>query len=123
LAGYITTIGLSTAQFGTILVTNTAVGPILGERLGWENTDAADTYIASLTVFGMAIGSFAGGILVKGGRRRIIILMNLVGIVGVCITFIMNFWAILFGKFVWALAVGVLSTAGPLMVDETVPAE
>lgn len=71
----------------------------------------------------MAIGSFAGGILVKGGRRRIVILLNLLAIVGVCITLIMNFWAILLGKFVWALAVGILSTAGPLMVDETVPAE
>mmetsp|Transcript_25425 Transcript_25425/g.17963 ORF Transcript_25425/g.17963 Transcript_25425/m.17963 type:complete len:88 (+) Transcript_25425:229-492(+) len=69
----------------------------------------------------MAIGSFAGGILVKGGRRRIMISMNIIAMIGVCITLVMNFWTILFGKLIWALAVGILSTAGPLMVDETVP--
>mmetsp|Transcript_7461 Transcript_7461/g.9761 ORF Transcript_7461/g.9761 Transcript_7461/m.9761 type:complete len:140 (+) Transcript_7461:132-551(+) len=71
----------------------------------------------------MGIGSLVGGILVKGGRRKIMIVMNLIGAIGIGISLILDFWAILFGKFLWALAVGILSTAGPLMVSETIPAE
>lgn len=110
-------------QFGQVLCTNSAVGPIIGERLGWENINKVDTIIASVAVLGLAIGSFAGGFLVKNGRRRIIIIMNIISIIGVGISLVMNFWAFLFGKLLWALAVGVLSTAGPLMVEENVPAE
>jgi len=99
------------------------VGPILGERLNWKNIDQYDTYIASLTVVGMAIGSFAGGMLVKSGRRKNMIIWNIVGACGIAVTLIMNFWAILFGKFIWSTAVGVLSTAGPLIVAETIPAD
>lgn len=99
------------------------MGPILGERLNWKNIDQYDSYIASLTVIGMAIGSFVGGMIVKSGRRKTMIIWNLIGACGIGVTLIMNFWAIFFGKFIWAIAVGVLSTAGPLMVAETIPAD
>lgn len=110
-------------QFGQVLASNSAVGPILAERLNWENPNQYNTYIASLPILGMGIGCYTGGLLVKGGRRRIMILMNLIAAVGICISLVLDFWTILFGKFLWGLAVGVLATAGPLMIAETIPAE
>mmetsp|Transcript_13326 Transcript_13326/g.9404 ORF Transcript_13326/g.9404 Transcript_13326/m.9404 type:complete len:112 (-) Transcript_13326:1155-1490(-) len=110
-------------QFGQVLCTNSAVGPIIGERLEWQNTNKTDTIIASVSVLGLAIGSFAGGFMIKNGRRRILILMNIISIIAVSVQLILNFWAFLLGKLLWALAVGVLSTVGPVMVEENVPAE
>ena len=79
--------------------------------------------ISSAAITGLVIGSFAAGPLLKAGRRKAIILMNVIACLGVIPTLFLNIWAILVGKFVFGLASGTIIVASSIYLNETVPVE
>ena len=52
-----------------------------------------------------------------------IIIMNILGAFGTSITMIDEFYAIVVGKTMYAIATGVLLVAAPLMLEETIPVQ
>jgi len=89
---------------------------------GW-NASETETAVAAMTAVGLGIGSFFGGFLVSKGKREMIIMMNIIGAIGTSITLIDDFYAIIIGKAVFAIATGVLLVAAPLMLEETIPVQ
>jgi len=116
-------VGMSTIQFGFALAGNNAVGPYLADRDSWVKKNGSETAVAAIIAVGLGIGSFIGGFMVQLGRRKIIIIMNIVGAIGTAITLIDDFWIIFFGKAVFAFSTGVLLVAAPLMLEETIPVQ
>ena len=57
------------------------------------------------------------------GRRKTIIIFNVLSIIGLCTSLIEKLASIVIGKFIFGFSVGVLNVAGPKMLDETVPVE
>jgi MFS family permease len=69
----------------------------------------------------MVIGSLISGSLVAYGRRKMLILFGIIGMVFTALTLVPNLVCILIGRCVFGIATGVFMTAAPRMLDETVP--
>lgn len=73
---------------------------------------------ATLTLMFSAAGS---GRWAKKGRRQLLIISAVIGIVGTAITIWENMWAIIFGRMIYGISVGMIAIAMPRLMDETVP--
>ena len=68
----------------------------------------------------MISAAFTGG-WIKSGRRRVLIILSFVGIIGAAITLIQNFYAILIGRLFYGFSVGMISITMPRYMEENVP--
>jgi MFS family permease len=71
----------------------------------------------------MSLGSLGGGLVIPYGRRKTILVFNIISIISLCTTLILRIPAITIGKFVFGFSSGVINVAGPKMLEETVPEE
>jgi len=62
------------------------------------------------------------GTLIKGGRRRALIISAFIGILGVAITLLKQYWAIIVGRLFYGFSVGIIAIGMPRLMEETVPA-
>ena len=77
--------------------------------------------MSTASVLGISIGAIIGGKIIGYGRRRAVIIFDVLGIVGSLLSIITNLYVITLGRFVYGFAAGVLATACPKIVEETVP--
>ena len=68
------------------------------------------------------MGAFSGGKLMAMGRRKALILTGLIGIFGVGLTLIENFYVLIFGRVIWGFAAGSHGAVIIRMIDEYMPA-
>lgn len=78
--------------------------------------------LGASVVLGMTLGAVAGGILMKIGRRRSQFISIFLGLAGVGLTMIVRLWALLAGRFLFGVSVGLFSAIIPRYVEEMVPA-
>ena len=93
-------------------------------KYGWTSQSDQTLYqslIGSSIMVGLSAGAMFGGKIIVIGRRKTQLLMNLLGMVGVGMTLIENFWMLILGRVVYGLAVGVESVCMPRYVEEYVP--
>jgi len=93
-------------------------------KFNWVTDDEISKHEAELgasVVLGMTLGAVNGGILMRIGRRRAIILCCILGIAGVSTTMIWNFQLILLGRFIFGFSVGLFSSICPKFIEEVVP--
>ena len=69
----------------------------------------------------MMVGSLSGGLIIPWGRRKTILLFNVVGIIAVVLSLALNLYTIIIGKLLFGICTGVINVAYPKMLDETVP--
>jgi MFS family permease len=69
----------------------------------------------------MTLGAVNGGLLMRIGRRRAVIVCCLLGIIGVSTTLIWNYKLILLGRFIFGFSVGLISSICPKYIEEVVP--
>jgi MFS family permease len=77
--------------------------------------------INSFSVIGAGAGSLAGGLIIKIGRRRTLLIFNVLSIFAISLTCFLNVNMIIVGKLLFGFTSGVLNIAAPSMLDETVP--
>lgn len=78
--------------------------------------------IGSSVVLGMTIGAVCGGLLMRIGRRRAVIIVNIIGVIGVAITITpLDYTRVLIGRLLLGLSVGLISSICPKMIEETLP--
>ena len=79
-------------------------------------------FLVAVPILSAIVGTFtAGSIGPKIGRRKILIVADIVSIVGVILTLIAKFGTILAGRILIGLAIGVSSQSAPLYYTELVP--
>ena len=99
------------------------VATLLNVKYGWTEAQQPlnQSLIGSSVIVGLCVGSMFGGKVIAIGRRNTVLLMNLVGCFGVCLTLIQNFPLLLIGRLIYGMAVGVNSVCLPRYVEEYVP--
>lgn len=112
-------------QLGAALSATPSTISSIEAQLNWaaEDVDTNKTLLSTASVLGVSIGAIIGGKIITYGRRRAVLIFDLLGIVGSCLSIISNFYVILIGRLVYGFAAGVLVTACPKIVEETVPSE
>lgn len=101
-----------------------SVSDMLDQKYGWT-TDSEQSlhqsFIGTSIVVGLAIGAFTGGKIIPYGRRRAMILTSFVGIVGVGLTMIENFYILLLGRIIFGFTAGSQGVIVVRMINENVP--
>ena len=70
---------------------------------------------------GALIGSFSGGPLGQIGRRKLLMLSNILLCGGGAVHLIKEIWAIMVGRFIIGMTVGAASVMVPLFISEISP--
>lgn len=73
-------------------------------------------------ILGIAVGSLLGGKIITYGRRRAILIMDIVIIVGTLLTLIRTIPTIIVGRFICGCASGVFNICMSKSISESVPA-
>lgn len=82
-------------------------------------------YIAILTgaaIVGLAFGSLTSGVLMKSGRKRCMLIATAIGVTGICIEMIDNFWVISVGRLIYGFACGIYAPCIGRYIEEMLPA-
>ena len=77
--------------------------------------------IGSSMILGLALGATSGGKIIGIGRRRTLFLCCAVGMIGVGITLIENFWLMIVGRTLLGLACGLQTVVTPRYIEEYIP--
>ena len=110
-------IGYSTASANQVTDT-------LNQKYGWTTEHEKSLHqslIGTSIVVGMAIGAFTAGKVIPYGRRLSMMLANMIGIIGVCLTLIQNFYLLLLGRIIWGFSAGAQGVVSIRMIGEFVP--
>jgi len=90
-------------------------------KLNLGKDDIYSSMISSSSVLGMCIGAITAAQIVHLGRRRLLVIFGLVGILATALTLISNLWIIILGRLIFGFCTGIYMTAGPRMLDECIP--
>lgn len=69
----------------------------------------------------MTLGAVCGGILMKIGRRKALMLTLLLGIFGCALTMNLEFTSLIIGRFIYGFSAGLISSICPRFMEETIP--
>jgi len=70
---------------------------------------------------GVAVGAALAGKFMQDGRRRIIMIAVIIGLVGTCLNQVPNIWFLLVSRIIAGVANGMMSPAVPRYIEEYVP--
>ena len=89
----------------------------------WVESDAIffNTLISSASILGFLIGSLLGGQLIKYGRRKIIIIFNIIAMIATSMCMILDIYSIMLGRCLFGICCGTFMVAVPKYIDETCP--
>lgn len=110
---------------GFALSGNTDVVDVLSIQLNWgDNTNRNNTIISSSAVLGLTLGAILSKNFTSWGRRRSILLMNVViTVITIPYFFMENFWALTFTRLILGFASAVIVNASSLYQSEALPSE
>ena len=69
----------------------------------------------------MCIGALTASQMINKGRRRIMLIFGALAIAATTLTLFKSFWLISIGRLIHGICCGVFMTAGPKMMEETIP--
>ena len=110
---------------GFVVAGNNQTANVIAAKFSWteEETRLYNSLINAMSILGLSLGSFAGGLVIPYGRRKTILIFNFLAEISICTTLILKVPAILIGKFAFGFFSGVINVAAPKMLDETVPVD
>jgi MFS family permease len=109
-------------HLGSALSASGTAMPALIAQLDWgDNAGFYATILTSCAIAGIGIGATFGGSLVSKGRKRMVILFNIVGIISSCMSLILNTWVLFVARFLFGLASGIFICATPKILEESIP--
>ena len=80
-----------------------------------------DAYIGSSLTLGMTLGAVSGGVLMRFGRRRALIISSILGLIGFGITLRFDIYCLIAGRCLIGFSTGLFSSIGPRYLEETLP--
>jgi len=114
---------LSGLQIGYAMLCINRIEELFKLKYNWTKAQEP-LYMALLTamaIVGLAAGGFTAGVLMTKGRKRCMLISIGIGVTGVCIEMVDNFWVICFGRLIYGFACGVASPCIGRYIEETVP--
>ena len=121
---FMITILLGSAHVGYSMSSANQLATEFNNKYHWE-TDSEQaihqSYIGASIVCGLSAGALIGSYIIPIGRRKTLLIFNVVGLAGVTMVMFQNIWMLLFGRLIYGFAVGVNSVAMPRYLDEVIP--
>ena len=77
--------------------------------------------ITAVAIVGLAVGSLTSSLLMTKGRKQCMLIATAIGIVGVLIELIDNFWVICFGRLIYGFSCGIYAPCIGRYIEEMVP--
>ena len=107
------------------MTANTNLIPVFQAKFGWDDQEKVyySTLISTIAVIGLSLGTLVGGKTMTIGRRRALIIMEVVAFVGGLITQVLDVRLICIGRFMYGLTAGHATIIMAKSVDETFPGE
>lgn len=92
-----------------------------GKELTCSKKSENITILSTAQVLGITIGCLTGGTIMQKGRRRLIMVSNVLCIIFSLACTIKNFWIIAVSRLLFGTVAGLILAAGPTVIEETVP--
>lgn len=110
-------------QLGYVLAANNQVSSILDVEFNLSMSEKSfyHTMIGSSAVLGATLGSFSAGSIISIGRRKSMVIFNLIAVMAVTGTIFLNFYSICVCRFILGYCGGMFSVVLTRMIEETVP--
>ena len=109
---------------GFVLTGNTDLVDIWATKNDWEHRDRNNTAISSAGVLGLSLGAIFSKLITDWGRRRSILLANMViTMLTLPYFFTSNFWILLFTRLLIGFFSSLMINASSLYIAESVPTE
>ena len=107
---YTLLVGFGNLQAGFAIAGNNQVAPVIKIKFGWSKDDATlyNTMISSSAIIGVVIGALAGGKFIQYGRRKSLIIFNLISALSLILCMFLNLGAICAGRLIFGFCCGVL---------------
>lgn len=118
-------INLGFMQMGLGLTSWANVSMSFAAMYDWDKEDQKnfDVILTGVLVAGSGIGAYLSGSLMKFGKLRVILIMNLILIASILICMMNNILLICFGRFFWGFTYGVFTAVCGKYTFETCPME
>lgn len=99
---YILVLGIGCWFSSWAIFGNNQTAPILEAKFEWNESEAKlwSSLIGNISVLGIALGSIFSGPVINKGRRRILIVMNGVFLIGTVLTLFLTIPTIFIGRFI-----------------------
>ena len=120
---YIACWALGVWYYAFALCGNTQTTTIFEAKMGWtkDETIFYNTMISSSAIVGLVVGSFAGGPMIKYGRRRGALIANALGIASAVFAMISSIPFLTVGRFCNGFAAGTYNVIYAKMILENLP--
>ena len=120
---YVFCFALSTWHCSWALAGNSQTTYVFEAKFGWteDETILNNTLISSSGIIGLTVGSFLGGSLLKLGRRRAVLIGQLIAIVGAAICMGVNVPYLCVGRILVGIAAGVSNVTYGKFIMENMP--
>ena len=121
--GYVVCWAIGVWYYSFALCGNTQTTTIFEAKMGWtkDETIFYNTLISSAAIVGLVIGSFAGGPLIKNGRRRGALIVNALGIASAVFAMFGSTLFLTLGRFCNGFAAGTYNVIYGKMILENLP--
>ncbi|CAI2364185.1 unnamed protein product [Moneuplotes crassus] len=86
-----------------------------------SDEDLFNSLVSGLMIVGAIPGSLIATPMMKKGRRITLIISSLIHTLGACLCLIFNMWALLIGRFIMGIAIGIYFSVCPLYISEMSP--
>ena len=120
---YTIVFGIGTWQTSWATTGNANTVPVFEAKFGWtkDETMLYNTIISTAGIIGITVGSFIGGVLLKFGRRRIVIISQLIAIAGALVSMIVHVSTLTIGRFLLGTGAGAMNIAFGKLINENIP--
>lgn len=116
-------IGLGHLQTVFAIVGNNQVASVMKSKFEWSNERAIalNTLISAAAIIGVIAGTLLGNCFIRQGRRRALIMFNMVALISTSLTMVLNVPLIVIGRLLFGFCCGIFTFAGQKLIEETVP--
>ena len=121
--GYVSCWAIGVWYYAFALGGNTQTTTIFEAKMGWteDETIFYNTVISSAAIVGLVVGSFAGGPLIKNGRRRGALIANAMGVASAVFAMFGSVPFLTLGRFCNGFAAGTYNVIYGKMILENLP--
>ena len=121
--GYVLCWAFGVWYYAFALCGNTQTTTIFEAKMGWtkDETIFYNTLISSAAIVGLVIGSFAGGPMIKNGRRRGALIANAMGVASAVFAMFGSVPFLTLGRFCNGFAAGTYNVIYAKMILENLP--
>ena len=116
-------VGFGYLQTGFAIMATNTIDQALKAKFEWSSDKAVsmNLMINAAAIFGLITGTLLGNCFIKQGRRRALMIFNMLALIATSLTMVVNEPLMVVGRLLFGLCCGVFIYAGQKFIEETAP--